>query len=121
MNDIYKEDYNLIPRFYELTDGDILIDGQSIRDVTLKSLRQNIGIVQQEVFLFTGTIKENILYGRPDATDGDVIEASKNANIHDFIMSLYDGYDTNIGERGVKLSGGQKQRMAYKKKALMMN
>lgn len=103
---------HLIPRFYELTDGDILIDGHSIRDVTLKSLRQNIGIVQQEVFLFTGTIKENILYGRPEATDGDVIEAAKNANIHDFIISLYDGYDTNIGERGVKLSGGQKQRMS---------
>jgi ATP-binding cassette subfamily B protein len=103
---------HLIPRFYELTDGDILIDGHSIKDVTLKSLRQNIGIVQQEVFLFTGTIKENILYGRPEATDGDVIEAAKNANIHEFIISLFDGYDTNIGERGVKLSGGQKQRMS---------
>lgn len=103
---------HLIPRFYELTDGDILIDGHSIKDVTLKSLRQNIGIVQQEVFLFAGTIKDNILYGRPEATDDDVIEAAKNANIHDFIISLYDGYDTNIGERGVKLSGGQKQRMS---------
>ncbi|MBK5242864.1 ABC transporter ATP-binding protein [Clostridium sp.] len=103
---------HLIPRFYELTDGNILIDGHSIKDVTLKSLRQNIGIVQQEVFLFAGTIKENILYGRPEATDEDIIEAAKNANIHEFIISLYDGYDTNIGERGVKLSGGQKQRMS---------
>ncbi|MCJ7691461.1 MAG: ATP-binding cassette domain-containing protein, partial [Clostridiaceae bacterium] len=103
---------HLIPRFYELTDGNILIDGHSIKDVTLKSLRQNIGIVQQEVFLFAGTIKDNILYGRPEANDDDVIEAAKNANIHEFIISLYDGYDTNIGERGVKLSGGQKQRMS---------
>ena len=103
---------HLIPRFYELTEGDILIDGNSIKDVTLKSLRQNIGIVQQEVFLFTGTIKENILYGKPDSSDEDVIESAKNANIHEFIMSLYDGYDTNVGERGVKLSGGQKQRMS---------
>jgi len=103
---------HLIPRFYELDQGDIFIDGNSIKDVTLKSLRQNIGIVQQEVFLFAGTIKENILYGRPDASDEDIIEAAKNANIHNFIMSLYDGYDTSIGERGVKLSGGQKQRMS---------
>jgi ATP-binding cassette subfamily B protein len=103
---------HLIPRFYELSEGDIFIDGNSIKDVTLKSLRQNIGLVQQEVFLFTGTIKENILYGRPDASDEDVIEASKNANIHEFIMSLHDGYDTYVGERGVKLSGGQKQRMS---------
>ncbi|MBZ9625724.1 ABC transporter ATP-binding protein/permease [Clostridium sp. FP2] len=103
---------HLIPRFYELDGGDILIDGNSIKDVTLKSLRQNIGIVQQEVFLFTGTIKENILYGRADATDEEIIEAAKNANIHDFIISLCDGYDTNVGERGVKLSGGQKQRMS---------
>lgn len=103
---------HLIPRFYELSEGDIFIDGNSIKDVTLKSLRQNIGIVQQEVFLFTGTIKENILYGRPDASDEDVIEAAKNANIHEFIMSLSDGYDTYVGERGVKLSGGQKQRMS---------
>lgn len=103
---------HLIPRFYELSQGDILIDGNSIKDVTLRSLRENIGIVQQEVFLFTGTIKENILYGRPDATDEDIIEAAKNANIHGFIISLCDGYDTNIGERGVKLSGGQKQRMS---------
>lgn len=103
---------HLIPRFYELSEGDIFIDGNSIKDVTLKSLRQNIGIVQQDVFLFTGTIKDNILYGRPDASDNEVIEAAKNANIHDFILSLYDGYDTNVGERGVKLSGGQKQRMS---------
>ena len=103
---------NLIPRFYELSEGDIFIDGNSIKDVTLKSLRQNIGIVQQEVFLFTGTIKENILYGRPDASDEEVMEAAKNANIHDFIISLHDGYGTYVGERGVKLSGGQKQRMS---------
>jgi ATP-binding cassette subfamily B protein len=103
---------HLIPRFYELSEGDILIDGNSIKDVTLKSLRQNIGIVQQEVFLFSGSIKENILYGRPDASDAEVIYAAKEANIHNFIISLYDGYDTNIGERGVKLSGGQKQRMS---------
>ena len=103
---------HLIPRFYELSDGDILIDGNSIKDVTLQSLRQNIGIVQQEVFLFTGTIKENILYGRSDATDDEIIKAAKDANIHNFITSLSDGYDTNIGERGVKLSGGQKQRMS---------
>lgn len=103
---------HLIPRFYELSEGEIFIDGNSIKDVTLRSLRQNIGLVQQEVFLFTGTIKENILYGRPDASDEDVIEAAKNANIHDFITSLNDGYDTYVGERGVKLSGGQKQRMS---------
>jgi ATP-binding cassette subfamily B protein len=103
---------HLIPRFYELSEGDIFIDGNSIKDVTLKSLRQNIGIVQQEVFLFSGSIKENILYGRPDASDDEVIYAAKEANIHSFIISLYDGYDTNIGERGVKLSGGQKQRMS---------
>jgi len=103
---------HLIPRFYELDDGDILIDGISIKDIKLKSLRKNIGLVQQDVFLFTGTIKENILYGNLDATDEEVIEAAKKANIHDFIMSLPDGYDTYIGEKGVKLSGGQKQRIS---------
>ncbi|ASW43613.1 ABC transporter ATP-binding protein [Clostridium isatidis] len=103
---------NLIPRFYDVAEGDILIDGTSIYDVTLESLRRNIGIVQQDVFLFTGTIKENILYGNHNATDKEVIEAAKKANIHDFIMSLPNGYDTYIGERGVKLSGGQKQRIS---------
>ena len=103
---------NLIPRFYELTSGEITIDGKNIKDVTLKSLRKNIGVVQQEVFLFTGTIKDNILYGDPEASDEQVVEAAKNANIHDFIMSLPDGYDTYVGERGVKLSGGQKQRIS---------
>lgn len=103
---------NLIPRFYDVTKGDITIDGNSIYNVTLKSLRSNIGIVQQDVFLFTGTIKDNILYGKQDATDEEVIVAAKRANIHDFIMKLDDGYNTYIGERGVKLSGGQKQRIS---------
>ena len=103
---------NLIPRFYDLNKGDILIDDKSIYDVTLESLRANIGIVQQEVFLFTGTIKENIRYGNLDASDEEIVEAAKRANIHDFIMDLEDGYDTYIGERGTKLSGGQKQRIS---------
>lgn len=103
---------HLIPRFYDLDDGDILIDGVSIKDIKLKSLRKNIGLVQQDVFLFTGTIKENIMYGNLDATDEEVIEAAKNANIHDFIMSLPNGYETYVGEKGVKLSGGQKQRIS---------
>ncbi|MDK0709279.1 ABC transporter ATP-binding protein [Clostridium perfringens] len=103
---------NLIPRFYDYESGQIFIDDVDISTVTLKSLRENIGIVQQDVFLFTGTIKENIMYGNPNATDEEVIEAAKNACLHDFIMSLEDGYDTFIGERGVKLSGGQKQRIS---------
>jgi len=103
---------NLIPRFYEVGSGDILIDNKSIYDVKLESLRENIGIVQQEVFLFTGTIKENILYGKVDATEDELLRASKMANIHEFITTLPDGYDTYIGERGVKLSGGQKQRIS---------
>ncbi|MGG7159717.1 ABC transporter ATP-binding protein [Clostridium baratii] len=103
---------NLIPRFYDIESGDIKIDGQSIYDVKLESLRNNIGMVQQDVFLFTGTIKENILYGNMNATDEEVINACKMANIHDFIMEQKDGYDTFIGERGVKLSGGQKQRIS---------
>lgn len=103
---------NLIPRFYDYESGQSFIDDVDISTVTLKSLRENIGIVQQDVFLFTGTIKENIMYGNPNATDEEVIEAAKNACLHDFIMGLEDGYDTFIGERGVKLSGGQKQRIS---------
>ncbi|WP_251859800.1 ABC transporter ATP-binding protein [Clostridium sp. Marseille-Q2269] len=103
---------NLIPRFYNIDEGDILIDNKSIYDITISSLRKNIGIVQQEVFLFTGTIKDNILYGNPEANDEKVIKAAKLANIHEFIESLPEGYDTYIGERGIKLSGGQKQRLS---------
>lgn len=103
---------SLIPRFYEVSSGRILIDGTDIRDFTLKSLRGNIGIVQQDVYLFAGSVMENIRYGRPDATDAEIVAAAQNANAHDFIMNLPDGYDTNIGQRGVKLSGGQKQRLS---------
>ena len=103
---------HLIPRFYNITSGEIKIDGQNINDFTLESLRKNIGIVQQDVFLFNGTIKENILYGNENATDEQVIEASKKANIYEYICSLEDGFDTIVGERGVKLSGGQKQRIS---------
>lgn len=103
---------SLLLRFYDVTDGSIEIDGQDIRKLTLKSLRQSIGIVQQDVYLFTGSIKENISYGKPGASDEEIIEAAKKANIHDFIMSLPDGYDTYVGERGTRLSGGQKQRIS---------
>lgn len=103
---------HLIPRFYDISAGEILIDGINIKDIKLESLRKNIGLVQQEVFLFTGTIKENILYGDAKASDEEVIEAAKKAEIHDFITTLPDGYDTYIGEKGVKLSGGQKQRVS---------
>ncbi len=105
---------HLLPHFYELKDGKgtIMIDGKNIMDLTLESVRKNIGIVQQDVFLFSGTIRENILYGRPDATDEEVVEAAKRANIHDYIETLENKYDTEIGERGVKLSGGQKQRLS---------
>jgi len=103
---------NLIPRFYDVDSGDILIDNKSIYDISLEDLRSSIGLVQQEVFLFTGTIKENILYGNQEATDVEIIAAAKRANIHEFIMSMSKGYDTFIGERGVKLSGGQKQRIS---------
>lgn len=103
---------HLIPRFYEIEEGAILLDNVDIRDIKLKSLRKNIGLVQQDVFLFTGTIKENILYGDPEADDKAIIEAAKNASIHDFILSLPNGYDTYIGEKGVRLSGGQKQRIS---------
>lgn len=102
----------LIPRFYEVTKGEILIDGINVKDVKIKSLRENIGMVQQDIFLFTGTIKENILYGKPGAKDTEVIKAAKNANIHDFILSLPERYDSYIGEKGIKLSGGQKQRIS---------
>ena len=103
---------SLIPRFYDVTGGTIRVDGKDIRDVTLKSLRDNIGIVQQDVYMFAGTILENISYGRPGATKEEIIEAAKLANAHDFITSLPNGYDTDIGQRGVKLSGGQKQRIS---------
>ena len=105
---------HLLPNFYKLRDGDgsILIDGVDIKQLTLESLRKNIGIVQQDVFLFAGTIRENILYGNPDATEEEIYEAARRANIHDYIVTLEKGYDTEIGERGVKLSGGQKQRLS---------
>lgn len=103
---------NLIPRFYDVDAGRITIDGMDIRDMTRASLRRNIGIVAQDVFLFTGTIRENIAYGDLEATDGQIIEAAKKANIHDYIMTLEKGYDTDVGERGVKLSGGQRQRIS---------
>ena len=103
---------SLIPRFYEATEGSIRIDGKDIKDVTLKSLRDNIGVVQQDVYLFMGSIKENIRYGKPDATDDEVIAAAKLANAHEFIEAFENGYDTDIGQRGVKLSGGQKQRLS---------
>ena len=105
---------HLLPRFYRLQDGcgSITIDGNDIRELTLSSLRRNIGIVQQDVFLFAGSIRDNILYGCPEATEEEMIEAARKANIHDYIMTLPGGYDTQIGERGVKLSGGQKQRLS---------
>lgn len=103
---------SLIPRFYDVTGGRIMIDGKDIRSVTLKSLRDQIGMVQQDVYLFAGTIFENIQYGKPGATREEVIEAAKNANAHEFIMAFPDGYDTDIGQRGIKLSGGQKQRLS---------
>ncbi len=103
---------NLIPRFYDVDSGEVTIDGKNIKEYTLKSLRENIGMVQQEVYLFSGTAYENILYGRPDATREEVIEAAKRAGADEFISALKDGYDTYIGERGVKLSGGQKQRIS---------
>ncbi len=105
---------HLLPRFYQLSEGggSITVDGKDISGLTLESLRRNIGIVQQDVFLFGGTIKDNILYGRPDATDEEIYEAARRANIHDYITTLEHGYDTEIGERGVKLSGGQKQRLS---------
>ncbi len=103
---------NLIPRFYDPTEGEILLDGQNIRNVTLQSLRSNVGVVQQDVYLFSGSVYENIAYGKPGATRDEVIRAAKMAGAHEFIESLKDGYDTYVGERGVKLSGGQKQRIS---------
>ncbi len=103
---------NLIPRFFDFNEGDIKIDGISIKDVSLDSLRKNIGVVAQDVFLFTGTVKDNIVIGKSDATDTEIVDACKKARIHDFIMTLPEKYDTYIGERGVKLSGGQKQRVS---------
>jgi ATP-binding cassette subfamily B protein len=103
---------SLIPRFYEVNEGQILLDGKDIRDIRLRSLRKNIGIVQQDVYLFAGTVADNIRYGKPDASREEIIAAAKKANAHDFIMALPDGYDTDIGQRGVKLSGGQKQRLS---------
>ncbi|WP_274954859.1 ABC transporter ATP-binding protein [Anaerostipes butyraticus] len=103
---------SLLPRFYDITGGTITIGGQNIREMTLESLRNSIGIVQQDVYLFGGTVKENIAYGKPDASMNEIIQAAKKANIHDFIMGLPDGYDTFVGERGTRLSGGQKQRIS---------
>lgn len=102
---------HLIPNFYKVENGDIFIDGINVKDMTFESLRRNIGIVQQDIYLFNSSMRDNILYGRLDATEEEMIEAAKRANIHDYIMSLENGYDTVIGERGVKLSGGQKQRL----------
>jgi ATP-binding cassette subfamily B protein len=103
---------HLIPHFYGVDRGEIFIDDREIHTITMESLRKNIGIVQQDVYLFNASIRDNILYGRPDATEEEVIEAAKRASIHDFVMTLENGYDTVIGERGVKLSGGQKQRLS---------
>jgi ATP-binding cassette subfamily B protein len=110
---------NLIPRFYDVTAGRITIDGRDIRDLTLASLRKSIGIVQQDVFLYIGTIRDNIAYGRPDASQEEIIAAAQAARIHDFIQSLPRGYDEWVGERGVTLSGGQKQRIAIARTLLL--
>jgi ATP-binding cassette subfamily B protein len=109
----------LIPRFYDVTGGRITVDGHDVRDLTLASLRKSIGIVQQDVFLFIGTIRENIAYGRPDASFEEIVAAAKIARIHDFIVSLPGGYDEWVGERGVTLSGGQKQRVAIARTLLL--
>ena len=103
---------SLLPRFYDVTDGRITIDGHDVRALTLKSLRSRIGVVQQDVYLFSGSIRDNIAYGKPDASEEEIIAAAKRANIHDFIMELPDQYDTFVGERGARLSGGQKQRIS---------
>ena len=103
---------SLIPRFYDVTDGAITVDGIDVRDVSMNSLRKNIGMVQQDVYLFWGTVAENIAYGKPDATREEIIEAAKMAGADEFIQTLPDGYESYVGERGVKLSGGQKQRIS---------
>ena len=103
---------SLIPRFYEVSEGEVLLDGTNIRDIRLSALRKNVGVVQQDVYLFAGTVFENIRYGKPDASRDEVIAAAKKANAHEFIMNLPEGYDTQVGQRGVKLSGGQKQRLS---------
>ncbi len=103
---------SLIPRFYDVSSGSVCLDGTDVRRIKLQSLRNHIGIVQQDVYLFAGTVMENIRYGKPDATDEEVLRAAEAANAHEFIMGLEDGYDTDIGQRGVKLSGGQKQRLS---------
>ena len=103
---------SLIPRFYEVSAGSILLDGRDIRDICVQSLRRQIGVVQQDVYLFAGTVADNIRYGKLDAGPEEIIAAARQANAHDFIMALPDGYDTDIGQRGVKLSGGQKQRLS---------
>ncbi|MCX6093388.1 MAG: ATP-binding cassette domain-containing protein, partial [Candidatus Bipolaricaulota bacterium] len=108
----------LIPRFYDVCDGAITLDGHDVRDLTLESLRQQTSLVLQEVFLFHGTVRENVLFGRPGATDEEMINAARVANAHLFIMELSEGYDTLIGERGVKLSGGQRQRLAIARAVL---
>jgi ATP-binding cassette subfamily B protein len=110
---------NLLPRFYDVTAGRVPIDGVDVRDVTLESLRANVGIVMQDVFLFNGTIRENIAYGRPEATDEEIIEAAKIARLHDFIMTLPGRYETWVGERGITLSGGQKQRVSIARTLLL--
>ncbi len=103
---------SLLPRFYDVTGGSVQVDGQDVRTLTLESLRSSIGIVQQDVYLFSGTIRDNIAYGKPGATDEEIIEAARRANIHEFVMGLENGYDTFVGERGARLSGGQKQRIS---------
>ncbi|MFA7660949.1 MAG: ATP-binding cassette domain-containing protein, partial [Anaerovoracaceae bacterium] len=103
---------NLIPRFYDVSSGRVLIDGQDIKTVTIQSLRSQIGMVQQDVYLFSGSVLENIAYGKPGASIEEVVQAAKDAGAHDFILGLPEGYDTYVGERGVKLSGGQKQRIS---------
>jgi ATP-binding cassette subfamily B protein len=103
---------SLIPRFYDVTAGSILLDGHDVRDVTMRSLRRNIGVVEQDIYLFAGTVAENIGYGKPNASREEIIAAAKQAHAHEFIAGLPDGYDTDIGQRGVRLSGGQKQRLS---------
>jgi ATP-binding cassette subfamily B protein len=103
---------SLIPRFYDVSVGAILLDGRDVRDLRLASLRSNIGVVQQEVYLFAGTVADNLRYGRPGASEAEIVTAARKANAHDFIAALPHGYDSDIGQRGVKLSGGQKQRLS---------